>query len=165
LTEASVNQAIAQAVTADLAGRGARVDLLAEFDGRLAGYSADAFVAIHADSCTAESRYSGVESGYVGVDLSGFKVAGRAGGDKASQELADCLWDRYEAATGLARHPDTISRDMRDYHAFRRIAPTTPAAIIEVGFLKADRELLTAHADRAVAGIVAGIECFLGGLP
>jgi N-acetylmuramoyl-L-alanine amidase len=49
---------------------------------------------------------------------------------------------------------------MSRYHAFREIAATTPAAIIETGFLKADRELLTQRADRAAAGIVAGIECF-----
>ena len=50
---------------------------------------------------------------------------------------------------------------MSRYHAFREIAIETPAAIIEMGFLKADRELLTKRPERAAAGIVAGIDCFL----
>ena len=50
---------------------------------------------------------------------------------------------------------------MSRYHAFREIAVETPAAIIETGFLKADREVLTQHPERSAAGIVAGIECFL----
>jgi N-acetylmuramoyl-L-alanine amidase len=155
LTEASVNAAVAEAVGRELRARGATVDLLAEFDSRLSGYGADAFVSIHADSCN--------------VDLSGFKVAsldtGSPASSKASTELVKCLWDRYEAVTGLARHPDTITFDMTRYHAFREIAPQTPAAIIEAGFLKADRELLTKGTDRVAAGIVAGIECFVGRLP
>ncbi len=153
LTEASVNAAVADVVVRDLRARGAQVDLLAEFDPRLRGYAADAFVSIHADSC--------------GVDLSGFKVAGLEASPSLSPQggaggLVDCLWTRYETATGLARHPDTITYDMRDYHAFREIAADTPAAIIEIGFLKTDRELLTKHPERAAAGVVAGIECFAG---
>ncbi len=147
LTEASVNQAVAERVVRDLKARGATVALLAEFDGRLAGYRADAFVSIHADSCQ--------------FDLSGFKVASLAGGSRESAQLADCLWARYAAATGLARHEDTITYDIRGYHAFREIAAQTPAAIIEIGFLRGDRELLTKGQERAAAGIVAGLECFL----
>ncbi len=151
LTEAQVNRAIAEAVVGELRARGATVDLLAEFDGRLLGYRAAAVVSIHADSCQ--------------VDLSGYKVASldtsELASSKASVRLADCLWREYEIATGLPRHPNTVTFDMSRYHAFREIAPTTPAAIIETGFLKADRELLTQRADRAAAGIVSGIACFL----
>jgi|YNPBryantNP2012_1023418.scaffolds.fasta_scaffold03634_3 N-acetylmuramoyl-L-alanine amidase len=151
LTEAQVNLAIAERVVQALRKRGASVDLLAEFDERLAGYRADAFVSIHADSCA--------------VELSGYKVASLATDEPAahpaSARLADCLWRAYGAATGLPRHPDTITYDMSRYHAFREIAETTPAAIIEVGFLKADRALLTEHPERVAAGIADGIECFL----
>lgn len=151
LTEAQVNLAIAQAVVAGLQSRGAVADLLTEFDSRLAGYQADAFVSIHADSCQ--------------VDLSGFKVAAldpvAGGGDAASERLVACLWREYERATGLPPHPNTVTFDMTRYHAFREIAPTTPAAIIEVGFLKADRELLTQRPERAAAGVAAGIVCFI----
>ena len=147
LTEAEVNMAVAQAVVLSLQARGVTADLLEEFDDRLDGYRADAFVSIHADSCE--------------VDFSGFKVASLEGGSDASEQLAVCLWDRYEAATGLARHPSTITYDMTKYHAFREIAPSTPAAIIESGFLRSDRELLTQEAERVVQGIVDGIECFI----
>ena len=147
LTEAQVNRAIAEAVVKELTQRGARVDLLDEFDNRLRAYRADAFVSIHADSCQ--------------VNLSGYKVASLDGGSDASARLADCLWREYETATSLPRHPNTVSDDMSRYHAFREIAVETPAAIIETGFLKADRELLTQHPERSAAGIVAGIECFL----
>jgi N-acetylmuramoyl-L-alanine amidase len=147
LTEAEVNMAAAQAVVRSLEGRGIAADLLEEFDDRLDGYRADAFVSIHADSC--------------GVDFSGFKVASLEGGSNASEQLAQCLWDRYEAATGLARHPSTITYDMTKYHAFREIASSTPAAIIEIGFLRGDRELLTQQTERVAQGIVDGIECFI----
>jgi len=147
LTEAEVNLTVAEAVVHELKLRGARVDLLKEFDERLSGYRADAFVSIHADSCD--------------YDLSGFKVASLEGGSDASEQLVACLWQQYAAVTGLKPHPDTITYDMRDYHAFREIAPDTPAAIIETGFLSGDRQFLTQHPTRAAAGIVAGIECFL----
>ena len=150
LTEAEVNRKIADAVVAGLKRRGAHVDLLEEYDARLRGYQADAFVSIHADSC--------------GVDFSGYKVAGREGGLESGR-LADCLWERYAAATDLPRHPDTITDNMREYHGFKRVAPTTPAAIIETGFLKADRKLLTEHNDLAAAGIIDGITCFLAPAP
>jgi N-acetylmuramoyl-L-alanine amidase len=147
LTEAEVNMAAAQAVVLSLEARGVTADLLEEFDDRLDGYHADAFVSVHADSCE--------------VDFSGFKVASLEGGSDASEQLAVCLWDRYEAATGLARHPSTITYDMTKYHAFREIAPSTPAAIIEIGFLRSDRELLTQETERVAQGIVDGIECFI----
>jgi len=147
LTEVEINQAVADAVARALQRRGARVDLLTEFDDRLRGYRADAFVSIHADSCE--------------VDLSGFKVASLEGGSRASDTLVACLWARYETSTGLKPHPDTVTYDMRGYHAFREIASDTPAAIIETGFLSGDRRFLTRQPDRAAAGIVAGIECFL----
>ncbi len=147
LTEAEVNMAVAEAVVQRLEARGMSAELLEEFDDRLEGYHADAFVSIHADSCM--------------VDFSGFKIASLEGGSEASEQLASCLWDRYELATGLDRHPSTITYDMTRYHAFREIAPSTPAAIIEIGFLRTDRELLTEEPDRVAEGIVDGIECFI----
>ena len=73
---------------------------------------------------------------------SGFKVASEEGGTDSLGTLRNCLWDKYEAATGLTRHYVTITKNMTNYHAFREISLETPAAIIELGFLKADRELL-----------------------
>jgi N-acetylmuramoyl-L-alanine amidase len=150
LTEESVNQTIADLVAEELKRHGARVDVLKEFDERLQGYRADAFVSIHADSCRTDRD-----------SLTGYKVASLEGGSEASAQLANCLWKTYTTATGLKPHEATITSDMRDYHAFREIAPDTPAAIIETGFLYADRAILTQHPERPAAGIAEGIECFL----
>jgi N-acetylmuramoyl-L-alanine amidase len=151
LTEAQINLAIAQRVAARLRRAGAEVDLLEEFDSRLAGYRADAFISIHADSCQ--------------VKLSGFKVArvSESAVPQAEDRLVECLWTRYERATGLARHENTITYDMREYHAFREIAPQTPAAIIETGFLGGDRRLLEKNPDRAARGIADAVLCFWEG--
>ena len=147
-TEARANLAVAQRVAARLRRAGAEVDLLEEFDARLAGYQADVFVSIHADSCQ--------------VKLSGFKVArlSESAVPQVEDRLVECLWTRYEQATGLARHENTITYDMREYHAFREIAAQTPAAIIETGFLGSDRRLLEKDPDRAARGIVDAILCF-----
>jgi N-acetylmuramoyl-L-alanine amidase len=50
---------------------------------------------------------------------------------------------------------------MTEYHAFYEIAPETPAAIIEVGFMNADRRLLTRKQDVVARGIVNGIKKFI----
>ncbi|MDH7484877.1 MAG: N-acetylmuramoyl-L-alanine amidase [Anaerolineae bacterium] len=149
LTEAEVNLDIARRTAARLRRMGAQVDLLQEFDPRLSGYRADVFVSIHADTC--EGNYSG------------FKVARveHSALPEAEDRLVDCLWQQYEVATSLARHPNTITFDMREYHAFGEIDPQTPAAIIEVGFLSGDRWLLTAQPDRVAKGVADGILCFL----
>ncbi len=151
LTETEVNQAVAEQVAAILRGQGVSAEVLDEYDRRLRGYRADAVVSIHADSCASL--------------LNGFKVAPPAWGSAADERLATCLWERYEAATGLPRHPDTITRNMTYYHAFRRINPSTPAAIIEIGFLGGDRDFLTGQTDRVAAGIADGVLCFLAPAP
>jgi hypothetical protein len=51
LTEASINANVANLVRDILVRQGYKVDLLQEFDPRLAGYKALALVSIHADSC------------------------------------------------------------------------------------------------------------------
>lgn len=147
LTETEINQKVAEMVAASLRAENMRVEVLDEFDPKLPGYQANAFVSIHADSCS--------------VDMTGFKVASAENGSDASKQLADCLWTRYEAETGLPRHTATITTNMTQYHAFHKIAETTPAAIIEIGFLGGDRAYLTQHTDSVAAGIVKGIECFL----
>jgi N-acetylmuramoyl-L-alanine amidase len=147
LTETEINQEVAEAVATSLRTENLRVDVLDEFDPRLSGYEASAFVSIHADSCS--------------VNMTGFKVASAEDGSDASKRLAECLWTRYETETGLPRHLSTITKNMTQYHAFHKIAETTPAAIIEIGFLSEDREYLTQHADRVAAGIAKGVECFL----
>ncbi len=154
LQEVDVNHAIALRVQADLRKAGYQVDLLAEYDPRLENYQAAALVSIHADVCTPNPDYTG------------FKTAPARGLEDAaqlqnSQHLKACLDARYAAATGLPYHPTSISRHMTEYHAFNTVAITTPAVIIETGFLGMDRDLLVNHPDVVAQGIAAGILCYL----
>ena len=150
LAEADVNMAVAQEVVALLRRRGYQVDLLKEFDERLKGYRADALVSIHADSCDVPGA-------------SGFKVARVTDSaiPEAEDRLVDCLYREYEAATGLPRHPSSITDNMTNYHAFREIDYYTPGAIIEMGFLLDDHDLLVYRPKVLARGIAAGVVCFL----
>jgi N-acetylmuramoyl-L-alanine amidase len=151
LTEADVNIEIAAIVQQQLIQQGFQVDLLKEFDTRLNGYRALAIVSIHNDSCE-----------YINDRATGFKVAAALNTNDLNRanRLTACLVDRYQRATKLNFHAGSITGDMREYHAFREIDPSTVAAIIETGFLNLDREILTKHTDRVAAGIVDGILCF-----
>ncbi len=151
LTEASINLDVANRTKAILEQAGFRVDLLTEFDDRLVGYRALAMVSIHSDSCA-----------YINDIATGFKVA-RALYDKVpeqSDRLVACLTDRYAKRTEMNFHHGSITVDMTSYHGFDELAAETPAAIIEVGFLNLDRDMLTNHPDLAAQGVAEGILCF-----
>jgi N-acetylmuramoyl-L-alanine amidase len=151
LTEADVNLEIAAIVQQQLTQKGYQVDLLREFDTRLNGYRALAIISIHNDSCE-----------YINEEATGFKVAAALNTNDINRanRLTACLVDRYQVATGLTFHAGSITGDMREYHAFREIDPSTVAAIIETGFLNLDREILTKQTNRVAAGVVDGILCF-----
>jgi len=148
LTEVEVNQRIADMVVAHLRAQRIRADLLEEFDARLPGYSATAVVSIHADSCD-----------YFNDLATGFKIAGSSFTD--SSQLSICVEQAYRLATSLPYHANTITPHMTDYHAFRQIAPGTPAIIIETGFMNLDRKLLTTRAEIPARAISDGILCFI----
>lgn len=148
LTETEVNANIAEQVYAQLQAQGVRAELLDEFDERLQNYYGTAVISIHADSCV-----------YYNELATGFKIAGSSFTD--SSALSICLEQAYQEATQLTYHANTITPHMTDYHAFREIAPGTPALIIETGFMYLDRELLTSEADVPATGIVNGILCYL----
>jgi N-acetylmuramoyl-L-alanine amidase len=152
LQEVEINLAIAERVVSLLKRRGYQVELLGEFDEAILGYQADAFVSLHADSCDI-------------AGASGFKVARVTHSAVPEEEdrLVECLWDEYEKWTGLARHEDSITPDMRQYHAFRKIAPHTPGAIIEMGFMLDDRNILLYEQEKVARGIASGVICFLEG--
>ena len=149
LREVDVNLEVAQLVAANLESTGYRVDLLTEFDERLRNYRALVLVSLHADSCI--------------PDQTGFKVARNVNSTipEIDDALVDCLWAEYEKAIGLPRDELHITLDMHEYHAFQEVASTTPAAIIEMGYLKEDRETLTEQQDKVAQGITTGIRCFL----
>ncbi|MFN8443628.1 MAG: N-acetylmuramoyl-L-alanine amidase [Caldilineaceae bacterium] len=152
LKEADVVAEVAQRVGKRLTQAGASVTILEEFDPRLDNLEVDTLLSIHADSC---------------IDNSGFKVAHSSSSQisEIDDRLVACLEDTYHTATKLATNPDTITHNMTEYHAWQKIAPTTPAAIIEIGFLGGDQELLTKHRAWAAKGISDGILCFLTNQP
>jgi N-acetylmuramoyl-L-alanine amidase len=152
-SEAQVTLDIARRTAALLESIGVAVDVLpATIPAR---YSADVFVALHAD-------------GFAQASARGFKVATAWAASPASQRLFAALAAEYERATGLPRH-GAATADMRGYYAFnyRRyahaITKTTPAAILELGFLTNadDRALLTQSPDLAAMGIANGIVRYL----
>jgi N-acetylmuramoyl-L-alanine amidase len=150
LTEVEINLAVAQLVKALLESQGCAVDLLEEFDAALDGYLADALVSIHADSCDIPRA-------------SGFKVASvlHSAVPEEEDRLVKCLREEYQKATGLSFHEHSITYDMREYHAFYEIDSQTPGAIIETGFMAADRHILLDQQDKVAQGIANGIICFL----
>jgi N-acetylmuramoyl-L-alanine amidase len=151
LTEADVNMDIATLVQKTLIAEGFQVDLLNEFDTRLNGYRALALVSIHNDSCDD-----------INPEATGFKVAAAVNTHDFNRatRLTECLRDRYGKTTNLRFHANSITTDMREYHAFSEIDPNTIAAIIETGFLKLDQKLLTEQTDLVANGVVQGILCF-----
>ena len=157
LTEVEVNLEVAGLVVQSLRGLGYRVDLLEEYDDRLAGYLADALVSIHADSCQHLPNAT--------PPPTGFKVASVVDSFVPEEEerLVRCLTEAYAERTGLPFHENSITGHMTGYHTFYTIDGRTPGAIIETGFLWLDRDLLTNHPDRVAQGIVDGIVCFLEG--
>jgi len=150
LEEVDINLDVALRVVAILQYEGYDAEILAEYDDKLPGYRADALVSVHTDSCEIP-------------EASGFKVARLAKSTipEIEDRLVDCLIREYGEATGLAFDKDSITYDMTDYHAFREVDPETPGAIIELGFMAADRELLTEHSYDVAQGIARGIACFL----
>jgi N-acetylmuramoyl-L-alanine amidase len=151
--EVDVNYAVTQAAAEALRAGGVRVDVLPATVPP--GYKADAFVAVHADQDLS------------GRDARGWKVAPSAFTmDKAdSQRLAGDVGQQYAQQTELPAdlRAGAITPDMRLYYAFNwryyqhAVAPSTPAAIVELGFIsdEADREVLYGQpylAGRALAG-------------
>jgi len=151
LTELQVNQDVATRVQQHLIDEGFDVDLLKEFDQALNGYRALALVSIHADSCQ-----------YINDQATGYKVAPSMENRRPERtgRLTSCLKYRYEEATQLQPH-NSITIDMSSYHAFDEIDIDTPSAIIEIGFLNLDRQILTQEPDRIARGISNGVLCYI----
>lgn len=155
LREVDVTTEVARRIKAIMDAHGNRVEILAEFDPRLSAtkrdYAPRVFLAIHADSCIYEAT--------------GYKIV-RAENSVTPQEddrFVRCINTAYAAATKLPFHEGSITRDMTHYHGMNEINPTTPAAIIELGFLGGDHDLLKFKRDILSQGIVSGIEDFLKG--
>ena len=147
LAEADVNAAIAADAARRLRRAGADVDIYDEYDDRLDGLRADLLLSLHADSCIDASGYKAANSLYSHIPA-------------IEERLLVCIQDNYGAATGLEMHANTVTHNMTEYHAFNRIAPETPGAILEMGFLGGDQVLLTDRSRTVAKGVADSVLCF-----
>ena len=148
LTEADVTADVAERAAEMLRRDGTNVAILEEYDPRINNLEVDALLSLHIDSC---------------ISATGYKAAYYLFSTIPDEDarLVRCIDAIYPTTTGLTKHADTITHNMTEYHAFRKVAPTTPAAILELGFLGGDQALLTTDADLAAQGVAESIRCFL----
>lgn len=150
LLEVDVVARIAGLVQEELEDAGLEVLVLEEYDERLDRLDAEVLLSLHADSC---------------IGASGFKAAYPLNSaiPTTDRRLVACINTEYAARTGLPLHSHSITHDMTYYHAFRKVLPTTPTAILELGFLGGDGRLLTQEPELVATGVTESIFCFLGG--
>lgn len=154
--EWEVNLDIAERTAAILRAYGVEVEILPSTVP--VEYQAHVFLSIHADGDTTGTRQ-------------GYKL-GRAGWSatpEADDRLMAAISEAYAEATLMPVDPVGASRRMTAYYAFnsRRychaIAPGTPSAILETGYLTSavDRQILLGDPDAAARGIARGLLTFL----
>lgn len=152
LLEVDINFAVAQRVVAKLKAENFAVDLLDENDPRLDNYQGVALVSIHANTCYDFGEYV---SGYIVAKAEARPDFG------ADTLLRECVALNFGALLPLERSY-ILTLDMTDYHVFRIIHPLTPAAILEMGYMLADREILENEPELLAQAITNGIFCYLG---
>lgn len=152
LTELAVNTEVATYLQQKLLKEGYEVVMLDEFDLALSGFEANALISIHTDTCD-----------YINDTATGFKVAAAmAQRDQAEAErLAACIADRYAQVTKMQYHYQSVTNDMSYLHAFSEINPHTPAAVIELGYLNLDQQILKNNPEELAEGVFQGIQCFM----
>ncbi|MEL6271837.1 MAG: hypothetical protein AAFR22_18665, partial [Chloroflexota bacterium] len=106
---------------------------------------------IHANTCR---DYGELVTGFL------IATADARAGSGNDQLLVECLAAYYEDSSQLQRRFG-LTRDVTDYHVFREIHPRTPGAIVELGFMLADRDLLVNEPDLLASGLTDGILCYL----
>lgn len=152
LQEADINFSVAQRVVAKLKAENFTVDLLDENDPRLDNYQGVALVSIHANTCYDFGEFV---SGYI---VAKAEARPDFGNDTL---LRECVALNYGALVPLERS-FVLTLDMTDYHVFRTIHPLTPAVILEMGYMLADREVLENEPELLAQAITNGIYCYLG---
>lgn len=153
--EWEVNLAIAQEIAKLLEAEGVGVTILPAILPSI--YKADVFVSIHADQNPNLPNASGFK-----VAASAFDQSGKA------KRLAQLLAEEYRKTTWLEREA-YIPKSMPYYYAFNSkeflypVHPTTPAVIIETGYLPnpRDRAIIVTNPQMAAQGIAQGILKFL----
>lgn len=154
--EWEVNLDIAERTAALLRASGVEVDVIPST--LPVEYKAHAFLSVHADGDETGTRQ-------------GYKL-GRAAWSatpEADDKLMAAISGAYADATRMPLDPVGASRRMNAYYAFnsRRychaIAPGTPSAILETGYLTSavDRQMLLNDPDAAARGIATGLLRYL----
>lgn len=152
LSEADVNLDVANQVIQLLEDLGYKADLFPEFDLGLLNYKARGLVAVYSGSCL---QHPSVSSGFkIGSSLT-------AVNPDTTNQLAVCLAEAYQEKVKIPFTYEVINPDHPAYHIFRDIDADTPAILIEIGSLNADRQLLTSQANLVAEAIVDGLICFL----
>ncbi len=151
LTEADINFAVATRVVASLESMNYAVELLDEYDPRLHDFRADALVSIHANTCYDFGEYV---SGFI-VGIS--EARPEFGADAF---LRECVGENFGAQVPLPRSYN-VTEDMSQYHVWQKIHPLTPGAILEMGYMLADQDVLTEDPDLLARAIIDGILCFM----
>lgn len=154
-TEWELNLAVAERIKPLLEAEGMVVDLLPATIPP--GYSADLFIALHADGST-DARANGFKMAAPRRDRTG-KSAG----------FVPVFEEIYASTTKLTQDAENVTANMRGYYAFnwRRyehaIHPMTPAMIIEMGFLTNpnDARYLTRNQDRIAQAIADGVRAVM----
>ncbi|MBF6612354.1 MAG: N-acetylmuramoyl-L-alanine amidase [Chloroflexi bacterium] len=154
-SEIDLNLDVTNRIALLLRAQGVLVDILPTTVP--SGYSADAFVAIHADGNASSAPR-------------GFKISTRWQSEVAVQDgnLVQLLTDSYRAATSLPEDAN-VTRDMRGYYAYTpgrpnyRISNYVPGAIVEMGYMTnaSDRTVLFKSTDKVAAGVANGVMAFL----
>ena len=152
IIEADINHAIAEKVKLNLEEKDIKVNLFNEYDLDFLNYEADAFLGIYSGSCLETP-----------LPPSGFKIGTSltAGNPDLINAFAICLAENYQTYTNLPFTYEVINPDHSSFHIFRDINPNTPAALIEIGALSTDRDLITNRSNTVAEGISAGIVCFI----
>lgn len=147
LTEAALNASIAEHLAHRLRAAQFTVTIFEEYDVRLQNLQASLLLSLHSDSC---------------IDRSGYKAARHPNSSvgKIEDILLTCLERHYSTTTNLPYHPNTLTHDMFEYHAFTKVAPQTPAIILEMGFMGGDQRLLAQEESLVARGIAESIDCF-----
>ncbi len=152
LLEVDINFEVAQRVVAKLKAENFAVDLLDENDPRLDNYQGVALVSVHANTCY---DFGELVSGYI---VAKAEARPDSGNDTL---LRECVALNFGALVPLERS-FVLTLDMTDYHVFRTIHPLTPAVILEMGYMLADREVLEKEPELLAQAITNGIYCYLG---
>ena len=151
LLEVNINFAVTERVITRLRADNYAIDMLDENDPRLENYRSAALVSIHANTC---ADFGEVVSGYIVHKSDARPDTG------IDAFLRECVALNYGAMVPLQRS-FTETDDLINYHAFQRIHPLTPAVILEMGFMLADRAILTDDPDLLANAVTAGILCFI----